>query len=153
MPDGMTARWDTAEWDNYVNFIERNASQLEKKVVKALAFEGRRRGVALITQEGGVRTGVMRARYRPTFMRGGRLAELTSRARHFPFYDLGTAPHEIRPSTKEALFWKGARHPVRRVPHPGTKPRRITDRTAEHLRKTGTRIADGVLMRFIMEAG
>ena len=34
----------------------------------------------------------------------------------------GTAPHEIEPRTRRALFWPEADHPVRRVHHPGTKP-------------------------------
>jgi hypothetical protein len=33
----------------------------------------------------------------------------------------GTKPHVIVPTRKKALFWQGARHPVRRVNHPGTK--------------------------------
>src|SRR5688572_9681029 len=33
----------------------------------------------------------------------------------------GTRPHSIQPRTKKALFWKGARHPVRGVQHPGTR--------------------------------
>jgi hypothetical protein len=33
----------------------------------------------------------------------------------------GTQPHEIKAKNKNALFWKGARHPVKKVNHPGTK--------------------------------
>jgi HK97 gp10 family phage protein len=33
----------------------------------------------------------------------------------------GTAPHVILPVRAKALFWPGARHPVKRVNHPGTK--------------------------------
>lgn len=33
----------------------------------------------------------------------------------------GTDPYIIRPVRKKALFWKGARHPVKRVSHPGIK--------------------------------
>jgi HK97 gp10 family phage protein len=34
--------------------------------------------------------------------------------------EYGTAPHEIRPKNKKALYWKGAEHPVAVVHHPGT---------------------------------
>jgi hypothetical protein len=34
--------------------------------------------------------------------------------------EFGSGPHEIRPVTKKALHWPGARHPVNRVWHPGT---------------------------------
>lgn len=36
--------------------------------------------------------------------------------------ELGTRPHVIRPKRRKALYWKGARHPVKRVNHPGTRP-------------------------------
>ena len=32
-----------------------------------------------------------------------------------------TPPRTIRPVTKKALFWPGARHPVAKVEHPGSK--------------------------------
>lgn len=31
----------------------------------------------------------------------------------------GSRPHVIRPKRKKALYWKGARHPVGSVRHPG----------------------------------
>jgi len=36
--------------------------------------------------------------------------------------EFGTTPHEITPSSKQALYWPGAPHPVARVWHPGTSP-------------------------------
>jgi hypothetical protein len=33
----------------------------------------------------------------------------------------GTPPHMIEPKNAKALHWPGARHPVARVNHPGTK--------------------------------
>jgi hypothetical protein len=37
------------------------------------------------------------------------------------FVEFGTAPHDIFPKDKKALFWEGALHPVAVVHHPGTK--------------------------------
>lgn len=37
------------------------------------------------------------------------------------FVHEGTAPHVIVPVSAKALFWPGARHPVKRVNHPGTR--------------------------------
>ena len=34
----------------------------------------------------------------------------------------GSRPHIIRPKDKQALWWRGAQHPVMLVHHPGTKP-------------------------------
>lgn len=36
------------------------------------------------------------------------------------FVEKGTRAHIIAPRDKKALFWAGARHPVREVHHPGT---------------------------------
>ena len=35
----------------------------------------------------------------------------------------GTRPYTIRPKRKKALAWKGASHPIKKVKHPGLKPR------------------------------
>lgn len=37
------------------------------------------------------------------------------------FLEEGTPPHIIHPRFKKALFWPGARHPVKSVRHPGTR--------------------------------
>ena len=56
------------------------------------------------------------------------------------FVHSGTKPHEIRPTTKKALYWKGALHPVKVVRHPGTKPNKFVDRTASEAEKMVPRI-------------
>ena len=33
--------------------------------------------------------------------------------------EIGVRPHKIEPKNKKALYWKGARHPVKSVMHPG----------------------------------
>ena len=43
----------------------------------------------------------------------------------------GTKPHIIRPRKKSALFWKGAKHPVKLVRHPGTKAKPFMDEGLE----------------------
>ena len=35
--------------------------------------------------------------------------------------EIGTRPHLIKPKNKKALYWKGAKHPVKSVNHPGSK--------------------------------
>jgi hypothetical protein len=44
------------------------------------------------------------------------------------FVHEGTRPHKIYPSTKQALFWRGAAHPVRSVNHPGNTANRFLPR-------------------------
>lgn len=47
------------------------------------------------------------------------------------YIEFGTPPHDIVPTTKKALSWKGADHPVKKVRHPGTRPNPII-RSAMH---------------------
>lgn len=41
----------------------------------------------------------------------------------------GTDPHIIRPNKKKALYWPGAKHPVKKVKHPGSRPQPFVDQT------------------------
>ena len=45
----------------------------------------------------------------------------TSNIKYAPMVEYGTKPHIIKPKNKKALYWKGAKHPVRSVRHPGSK--------------------------------
>jgi hypothetical protein len=40
---------------------------------------------------------------------------------HWYYLEYGTPPHLIFPVVKQALWWEGASHPVRRVRHPGNR--------------------------------
>jgi HK97 gp10 family phage protein len=53
----------------------------------------------------------------------------------------GTRPHTILPTRKKALFWEGARHPVQRVHHPGTKRDPFMHRALSRSRSQIERIA------------
>lgn len=64
----------------------------------------------------------------------GLYAEVGSSLAYAIFIEEGTPPHEIRPSSKRALAWKGGRHPVKRVMHPGTKAYRVLQRALEAAR-------------------
>lgn len=43
----------------------------------------------------------------------------------------GTSPYTIRPSGKQALYWKGAAHPVKRVNHPGIRANPFLQRAVD----------------------
>jgi Phage virion morphogenesis family len=51
------------------------------------------------------------------------------------FFHFGTKPHIIRPRTKKALYWIGAKHPVAKVNHPGTPPRKLLGFSAEDIQE------------------
>jgi len=54
---------------------------------------------------------------------GGAEAQVGPESEVGPWIEFGTEPHTILPKNRQALFWEGAEHPVKRVEHPGTKPR------------------------------
>ena len=43
----------------------------------------------------------------------------------------GTDPYIIRAKPGKALYWKGARHPVKSVRHPGIAPNKFIERTVK----------------------
>ena len=45
----------------------------------------------------------------------------TSNIKYARLVEEGTRPHTIRAKNKKALYWKGAKHPVKSVRHPGSK--------------------------------
>jgi len=73
------------------------------------------------------RTGAARAGLTAETRVAGRQIRLTLRhsVEYGRWLEEGTRPHEIRPRFKRALSWPGAKHPVKRVQHPGTKARPI----------------------------
>lgn len=53
------------------------------------------------------------------------------------FIEYGTRPHIIMPRVKQALWWPGARHPVRMVRHPGNRPYAVMRRALRTKRGKG----------------
>lgn len=68
-------------------------------------------------------------------------SEITTTDEIFGYQDKGTkGPYEIRPRQRRALFWRGARHPVKRVTHPGLKPQKFSETIAATMKKQYQRI-------------
>lgn len=53
--------------------------------------------------------------------RGPTTRRIHAHAPYAAWVEYGTRPHIIRPNSKKALHWPGARHPVAVVHHPGTR--------------------------------
>lgn len=72
-----------------------------------------------------VDSGLLRSSIRHTVSGSRRSWTVTiGTAVHYaPHVEYGTKAHYIFPRKKQALFWKGAAHPVAWVKHPGTKPK------------------------------
>lgn len=61
----------------------------------------------------------------------------------------GTRAHEIRPKLKKALYWKGAKYPVAKVSHPGTKANPFVKRTFDQIKSPVESIFQKALDRII----
>jgi len=73
--------------------------------------------------------------------------QIGSRVPYATDVEFGTAPHQIYPKNKNALWWEGAQHPVFMVNHPGARAQpfmgpaimrsksRLINPAREHLRR------------------
>lgn len=80
------------------------------------------RVIAIAKSTAPVRTGHYRESFfkERTRVRGQAAVKVGNSASYADIIEHGSRPHVIEPRTKQALYWPGARHPVRRVNHPGT---------------------------------
>lgn len=71
--------------------------------------------------EAPVKRGTLRRSITSRVEAGGRRGVIGTNLSYARPVHEGSRAHVIMPVKKRALFWKGARHPVRVVHHPGTK--------------------------------
>jgi hypothetical protein len=103
---------------------------------------------ALKSFEGTVKRWSKKPRFK--IKQSGFEAEISTDDEVFKYQDEGTrGPYIIRPKRKKALFWKGARHPVRRVRHPGLKAQKFTETV---LRATDAYFPDEMTRQIAREA-
>ena len=74
-------------------------------------------------------------------------AVIKSPAEYAQWVNDGTQPYTITPTTKKALYWEGADHPVKVVHHPGIKARHFVE---DSLADVNGRL-DGYFLRAISE--
>ena len=91
-----------------------------KKVVKNSAFNIEKNAKSNLTKNKSVATGHLR-RGISTDIKGLEATIHTSNIKYAPGVEYGTRAHIIRAKNKKALYWKGAKHPVKSVRHPGSK--------------------------------
>lgn len=84
-------------------------------------------------------------RHKPTFTisKRGFTWKVTTDDEVFFYQDEGTdGPYAIRPRRKRALYWRGARHPVRVVRHPGLTPQDYTGQVQREMRRVFKELMD-----------
>ena len=76
-----------------------------------------------------VKTGKLRGNTKKVITgNGGYVFTPKSAVKYIDFVVNGTGPHIIRAKGSGALYWPGARHPVKSVRHPGTKANPFYDK-------------------------
>ena len=58
-------------------------------------------------------------------------AIIKSPAEYAVYVNDGTGPYTITPTSKQALYWEGADHPVKVVHHPGIKARHFVEQSLD----------------------
>lgn len=114
------------------NIPSGHITQLNLAMHGAIA-EGTRFGRSLTAANTPKRTGRTANSVDAQVIGAGPLAEghFGSDERVFEYLERGTRPHIIEPRFKRALSWPGARHPVRRVRHPGTAAQHTLENSAQ----------------------
>lgn len=97
----------------------------EQRLLKDLV----RIGEKWVKREAPVKTGKLRGKVMSTVStNGGSIFVPKGAVKYFDFVIDGTRPHDIVPKHAQALYWPGAKHPVKKVRHPGTKSNPFFDK-------------------------
>ena len=116
-------KFDTSEIDKFVIDLKGTSEDIRsdvQKVLKKSGFNIEARAKRNITNNGSVKTGHLR-RGITTDVGNMEVTVHTSNIKYARGVEEGTRPHTIRAKNKKALYWKGAKHPVKSVRHPGSK--------------------------------
>ena len=114
---------DTSEIDKFVIDLKETSEEIRLDIQKVLVNSGfniEARAKRNISNNGSVKTGHLR-RGITTNVGNMEVTVHTSNIKYARIVEEGSRPHTIRPRGKKALYWKGAKHPVKSVNHPGSK--------------------------------
>ena len=114
---------DTSEIDKFVIDLKDTSENIRsdvQKVLKKSGFNIEAKAKLNSTNNGSVKTGHLR-RGITTDVGNMEVTVHTSNIKYARGVEEGTRPHVIRAKNKKALYWKGAKHPVKSVRHPGSR--------------------------------
>ena len=114
---------DTSEIDKFVIDLKDTSENIRsdvQKVLKKSGFNIEARAKRNITNNGSVKTGHLR-RGVTTDIGNMEVTVHTSNIKYARGVEEGTRSHIIRAKNKKALYWRGAKHPVKSVRHPGSR--------------------------------
>ena len=116
-------KFDTSEIDKFVIDLKDTSEDIRsdiQKVLKKSGFNIEAKAKLNIANNGSVKTGHLR-RGITTDIGNMEVTVHTSNIKYARGVEEGTRPHTIRAKNKKALYWKGAKHPVKSVRHPGSR--------------------------------
>lgn len=114
---------DASELNKFSVEVTKLSNEVEedvKKAVKNSAFNIEKNAKSNLTKNKSVATGHLR-RGISTDIKGLEATVHTSNIKYAPMVEYGARAHIIRPKNKKFLYWKGAKHPVKQVNHPGSR--------------------------------
>ena len=114
---------DTSDIDKFVIDLKGMSKELRsdvQKVLKNSGFNIEARAKRNLSSNGSVKTGHLRHGI-ATNVGNLEVTVHTSNIKYARIVEEGSRPHTIRAKGKKALYWKGARHPIKSVRHPGSK--------------------------------
>ena len=114
---------DTSELDKFVIDLKETSEEIRSDIQKVLVNSGfniEARAKRNISNNGSVKTGHLRHGI-TTNVGNMEVTVHTSNIKYARIVEEGSRPHTIRAKNKKALYWKGAKHPVKSVRHPGSK--------------------------------
>ena len=116
-------KFDASEIDKFVIDLKGTSENIRsdvQKVLKKSGFNIEAKAKLNITNNGSVKTGHLR-RGITTDVGNMEVTVHTSNIKYARGVEEGTRPHVIKAKNKKALYWKGAKHPVKSVRHPGSR--------------------------------
>ena len=114
---------DTSKIDKLVIDLKGMSKEIRsdvQKVLKNSGFNIEARAKRNLSSNGSVKTGHLRHGI-ATDVGNLEVTVHTSNIKYARGVEEGTRPHIIKAKNKKALYWKGARHPVKSVRHPGSR--------------------------------
>ena len=96
-------------------------------------------GEGIMKREAPVKSGTLRRSITSKVERGGDRGVIGTNVRYARAVHDGTRAFTMYPNGKKALYWPGARHPVKSVKRPARKGNPFMERTAVKLRPVAER--------------
>ena len=114
---------DTSEIDKFVIDLKDTSEDIRsdiQSVIKKAGFNIERNAKQNVENNRSIKTGHLR-RGITTDVGNMEVTVHTSNIKYARGVEEGTRPHTIKAKNKKVLYWKGAKHPVKSVQHPGSK--------------------------------